>query len=295
MSWEADLEECTWRGIKFNVQSITDSQRRKRAAYEFPYRDGVKHEDMGREPRPTNFTAVFIGPTYLNEVGQLQAEVDTGLKGTFNHPLFGAWEAHVDLGNIEHSHDQRDKATVQIEVIETGLDVELDPALSLDSLSIKITVQISDLESASDALPETSGFEKVVNDVTTLTTKASALQSAVSDNLAIVDQKMSESRQAARDLIATVKSVHPDNLARAITKRAQYLAETCRQIAQVVKSNQPQIKQHSQQVEGGLHLVVFAKSGDVDNLDEIINLNKIRNPNRIKPGQSVAVFEKDNG
>lgn len=292
MSWSVDLDKCEWRGITFEVESINDKLGRKRASYEYPYRNGTLHEDMGRAPRPTSFTAVFMGPTYLTDLGHLQREVDTGKSGLFVHPLLGNWEAYIDI-TIEHTKDQRDMCIVSVEVIETGLDTELEPTASIDALDANITIQITALETELEDLPEIDGYDTVTKNAEDLISSAEDLQDTVTDNVAAIDQTMQKTRQSARDLITNVKRLYPDNIARGITKRAQYLAESCRQIARAAKSDKPEMRKHQQQVEGGLHLVVFSETGSADNLDEVVKLNKIRNPNRIKPGNTVTVFEEE--
>lgn len=63
MSWEASLQDASFRGVGFDVINTRDSTSRVTAVYEYPYIDGGDIEDLGRKPRNLIMTTLFWGMT----------------------------------------------------------------------------------------------------------------------------------------------------------------------------------------------------------------------------------------
>ena len=63
MSW-LSLLDASFRGVPFQVESITDKGEKSLAVHEYPYRPGAEVEDLGRKARVIPVKALFWGLSY---------------------------------------------------------------------------------------------------------------------------------------------------------------------------------------------------------------------------------------
>ena len=89
MSWSDALQPASWRGLPFSVSGTTVKRGRRVAVHEYPYRDVVWVEDLGRAKREISFSAFILGDDLI---GQQQAILDASEKagaGDLVHPALG--------------------------------------------------------------------------------------------------------------------------------------------------------------------------------------------------------------
>ena len=59
MAWNKNLQECSFRGVVFDVLKTDDSADRAIAEHAYPYLDGADIEDLGRGARRVSIEAFF--------------------------------------------------------------------------------------------------------------------------------------------------------------------------------------------------------------------------------------------
>jgi prophage DNA circulation protein len=90
--WFEQLQPGSWRGKSFVTEADQTITGRRIALHEYPYRDTVWAEDLGRLPRRFVFTAFLVGDdVYQQRNAMVQACEQVG-KGTLVHPTFGSVE-----------------------------------------------------------------------------------------------------------------------------------------------------------------------------------------------------------
>lgn len=292
MSWK-DLQTASWRGIEFQVQTLRDSLTRRLASHEFPYRNGAQHHDMGRTARPTQITAVFMGTTYESDLSALLQEIDSGLPGTFIHPIFGSWQARLQASSIDHDADSRDMATVSLDVIEEGLDAEVETFFSvehaIDSLDSATTV----FTTLAAALAKIEAYyQKITTAVADVQSKITAVKSAATAAVFAVDRAMNDLRRVVKSTVTLIEEAHPAAVASRLRRQMQVIVYRADQVAASAKLGQPRVIQHEQTVEGPACLVAFENTGDAD-IADIMRMNRIRNPLKIRAGDKFVAFKKD--
>ena len=91
-SWWEQLQPGSWRGVGFVMDTAETKAGRRTSVHEYPYRDSVWVEDLGRLPRRFAFTAYLTGDdVYSQRNNMLQACEQAG-PGTLVHPTFGSVE-----------------------------------------------------------------------------------------------------------------------------------------------------------------------------------------------------------
>lgn len=115
--WADEMFECSWGGLRLDVQTTQDADGRGLVPFESPGRDGAQLRDMGGEPRVTRCRVVFMQVSDdddpMGRFRQFAAMKDEGLTRTFVHPLTGPFEAKV--GDFAFSAEAEQRGLVVVE------------------------------------------------------------------------------------------------------------------------------------------------------------------------------------
>lgn len=112
MAWNLTLQDASFRGVTFEVQSVEDRGEKALCVHEYPYRSGAEVEDLGRKPRVIPVTAIFWGVAYESRIKALVAAFEEAGPGELIHPVFGSLTVAVRRWQIQHSAERHDYATV---------------------------------------------------------------------------------------------------------------------------------------------------------------------------------------
>jgi prophage DNA circulation protein len=89
-SWWEQLQPGSWRGVGFVMDAAETRAGRRVSVHEYPYRDTVWAEDLGRLPRRFSFQAFLVGDdVYQQRNAMIQACEQPG-EGTLVHPTLGS-------------------------------------------------------------------------------------------------------------------------------------------------------------------------------------------------------------
>ncbi len=89
------LQPASWRGQRFAVLGSTVRVGRRRALHEYPFRDGVWAEDLGKRGRLYGFDAFIVGDDVGAQVKRLLDALDQAGPGELVHPTLGARQCEV--------------------------------------------------------------------------------------------------------------------------------------------------------------------------------------------------------
>ena len=143
MAWNLTLQDASFRGVTFEVQSVEDRGEKALCVHEYPYRSGAEVEDLGRKPRVIPVTAIFWGVAYESRVKALVAAFEEAGPGELIHPVFGSLTVAVRRWQISHSAERHDYATVTFEAVEAATDNPFFGATSSRSLAEQALADIS--------------------------------------------------------------------------------------------------------------------------------------------------------
>lgn len=125
MAWETDLQDASFRGVAFDIITARDSVQRDIAQHEYPYRNGANIEDLGGKPRSLQCQAVFFGDDYESRLQAFIAALDTRGPGELIHPVFGSMpDMLCYVYQVNHDAENPDYCTVDLQFLQSGLDVE---------------------------------------------------------------------------------------------------------------------------------------------------------------------------
>lgn len=89
-SWWQQLQPGSWRGVGFVMDATPTKAGRRIALHEYPYRDTVWSEDLGKLPRRYQVSAFLVGDDcYQQKQRMIQACEQAGA-GTLVHPILGS-------------------------------------------------------------------------------------------------------------------------------------------------------------------------------------------------------------
>ncbi|MGA4368109.1 DNA circularization protein [Pantoea ananatis] len=131
-SWQDKLHPASFRGVPFAVESGDGIFGRRQAVHEYPYRDSVWVEDMGRATRRLHLTGfivqgsrVYTAGDVMSQRNALIAAAETAGSGTLVHPTLGELTVSVMEGGLR-IHEHKDEGRMfrfTLTVIESGLKV----------------------------------------------------------------------------------------------------------------------------------------------------------------------------
>jgi prophage DNA circulation protein len=91
----ADIRQASFRGVPFGVLDASDGRGRKLVVHEYPLRDLVYVEDMGRAKRTIKLTAFVVGADWAAKRDALVAALEEPGPGTLIHPWLGSFYASL--------------------------------------------------------------------------------------------------------------------------------------------------------------------------------------------------------
>lgn len=131
-SWQDNLHPASFRGVPFAVESGDGIFGRRQAVHEYPYRDSVWVEDMGRATRRIHLTGFIVQSSRVYSAGDVMSQRDALIaaaesagSGTLVHPTLGELTVSVVEGGLR-IHEHKDEARMfrfTLTMVESGLKV----------------------------------------------------------------------------------------------------------------------------------------------------------------------------
>lgn len=91
-SWWEQLQPGSWRGVGFVLDMAEAKTGRRIALHEYPYRDTIWAEDLGKLPRRFSFQAFIVGDDVYQQRDAMVKACEQAGPGTLVHPTFGSVE-----------------------------------------------------------------------------------------------------------------------------------------------------------------------------------------------------------
>lgn len=129
MSWQTELQQASFRGIRFDVYNTKDSISREVAPHEYPFIDGGDVMDLGRKPRNFRINAVCWGDNYKRDMDNLIAVLDEPGKGELIHPVHGSIpQVQCIEYSIGHEAENVDSCSLELVFLEGNTSTQLAQA-----------------------------------------------------------------------------------------------------------------------------------------------------------------------
>ncbi|OEZ85640.1 hypothetical protein JAB8_38220 [Janthinobacterium sp. HH106] len=157
--WAAQLRPASWRGVPFGVLGGGIKFGRRTAVHEYPYRDTVWVEDLGRAVRRITMTGFLVGDDVIAQRDRMIAAAETAGSGELIHPTLGQLTASAVECVAEEKWEQGRVFQLSFTFIESGKRVFPSVQVSTGSAVLKACAQ-ADAASKGDFLASTSAALK---------------------------------------------------------------------------------------------------------------------------------------
>ncbi len=130
-AWLAQLQPASWRGLPFAVRESEVQRGRRTAVHEYPFRDDVWVEDLGRAMRRIAFSGFVVGDDCYQQEQALLAAAERPGSGVLVHPSLGTLT--VSLVERMRSRQRADLGRVveiTFDCVESGLSIYPDGSAS---------------------------------------------------------------------------------------------------------------------------------------------------------------------
>ncbi len=145
MSWRDTLQPASFRGVAFEIDGSSARFGRRNVRHEFPQRDSLQVEDLGRAAREFTLQAFVIGDDWQARRNALIAAVEQGGPGTLIHPTYGEMRVNAELCEVAETNDEQRMARLSLSFVRS--DQAVFPAVELSS-SAAVTASADALDVA---------------------------------------------------------------------------------------------------------------------------------------------------
>lgn len=145
MAWKDTLLDASFRGVKFEVMSVTRSGQRAIAVNEYPYRAGADLDDMNLRARRFKLKAVVYGDDYEDQLQALIEALEAPGVGELTHPVHGGIKVLAESWDDEHEAELVDGVILNMSFIEHSVR---EIVFIADSASTKTDAIVAKAEAA---------------------------------------------------------------------------------------------------------------------------------------------------
>ena len=230
-AWFQTLRPASWRGVQFFVEGGEQGFGRRQAVHDYPFRDTVWVEDLGRSARLIRVAGFIVGDDVVAQRERMIAAAETAGSGTLVHPSLG--ELTVSLLAPMRVRERKEHGRVfylEFDFVEAGRRVF---PVSGDSTQAKtgMTADAADAAAQSDALSGMlsslkQGYTTVQKAVQTASTWAQMAQGAVNDATALFNLDQTLPGELGRFFVAppSFSPLTPDTTPTALAAQVSALA-----------------------------------------------------------------------
>ena len=118
VGWKDRLLQASFRGVAFSVQEHEAEGGRALSVHEFPFRDEVVAEDLGRLRRRYGFSAFILGEDYAIDRDRLLRALELPGPGLLVHPYLGAALASVESFRVRETTAEGRMARFELAFLE---------------------------------------------------------------------------------------------------------------------------------------------------------------------------------
>lgn len=307
--WETQLVECSFGGIRIDVQSTEDAAGRVVVTHQIPHREGAPVRDQGAEPRTTRCKIIFFRVDENDDPRErfyfFKAAVDLGKTQTFKHPITGSYKAKVgamtwsaaaeprEVINVECTfhEDSNVPATFEEEggtALGVGLAEVEASAAALDDSLVEVNAELGDdtdlltSDVGSDSVATVAGWEAA-------TASADDPLTARRVNLELVALSNKISAETDRLALALYPERYP------IARSLSNLHHNLRRAAAVFTQESPRIIEITVLAPTNVYTLAartYPGENAEQRAEQILNLNDIPNPARIEVGTRLKAYAK---
>lgn len=129
-TWWQQLQPGSWRGVGFVLDAAPTKTGRRVAVHEYPYRDTVWTEDLGKLPRRYQVSAFLVGDDCYLQKRRMIAACEQAGPGTLVHPILGSLQCVLIDFTTTDRRDRGRYVEVEFEFIDASAGA-LSPGAAL--------------------------------------------------------------------------------------------------------------------------------------------------------------------
>jgi prophage DNA circulation protein len=119
-TWRDKLQQASFRGIPFKVESTSGDVGRRNVIHEYPQRDLPLAEDLGRKAREFTLEGFVIGDQYMTGRDKLIEAIEAKGAGELVHPYRGRIQVVVASCRVSESTAEGGMAKFSLSFTESG-------------------------------------------------------------------------------------------------------------------------------------------------------------------------------
>ena len=180
-TWWQQLQPGSWRGLPFVMDTTPTKAGRRVAVHEYPYRDTVWPEDLGKLPRRYQVAAFLVGDDCYQQKAAMIVACEQAGAGTLVHPILGSLQVVLIDFTTTDRRDRGRYVEVEFDFIDAGTTL-LPATTAATGQGVANAADAVNTASASDLATSLAGLKPVPTAPTQFITDfANLAVSAVND------------------------------------------------------------------------------------------------------------------
>lgn len=118
--WRKDIRQASWRGVPFVTLGGQIKVGRRNAVHEYPFRDTVWVEDLGRSARRISVVGYLVGDDVVQQRQQMIAACEAPGDGQLVHATLGVLKVSLLDTSFDERWDKGRVCAVSFTFIEAG-------------------------------------------------------------------------------------------------------------------------------------------------------------------------------
>lgn len=148
-SWFGQLRPASYRGVRFGVLGGSSKFGRRTVVHDYPFRDTVWVEDMGRAARRISVSGFLVGDDAIAQRERMIAAAETPGDGELIHPTLGRLKVSSIDFSSEERWDQGRVFQISFTFIEAGERIFPSVETSTGS-AVKAACKAADVAASAD-------------------------------------------------------------------------------------------------------------------------------------------------
>lgn len=147
-SWRGQLLPGSWRGVGFVMDAAPTKAGRRVALHEYPYRDTVWAEDLGKLPRRYQVQAYLTGDDVYQQRNRMVAACEQPGVGTLVHPTLGVIQCVLMDFTVTDRRERGRFVEIELEFIDYSSAVSPSAASATGALVGSLATALTNAGSA---------------------------------------------------------------------------------------------------------------------------------------------------
>ena len=204
--FKEELDEASFKGIKFEVTSHKSEFGHRNASFAFPFNDRFEIQEFGKKQSTYKITGFLLGKDYAKKRDDLIKCVNDGGSGELIHPYLGRLVVFCQQISVSESFEKYGYCLIEFDFVESSKIIPIVPKINKPKIVIDVSndVKFNLLNAFISAI---NFIKDLVKEVSNRIYQAQMAIKSVINSVRDVERFLGSVAQIATDFAYLIKNV----------------------------------------------------------------------------------------